>query len=612
MKKREKVKYKFWSVMLPYLRPFFRPLFFSMILSTLCGVFVSVQPLIIKYIVDSGLEGQPFFNMTFTQPSAQLRFIILCAVTYILVSLGRVFCYRYAYLLQLRASEGCMLHLRSKVFSHVQHLCMRFFDKTPSGEIFNYIMGSPMGNIKTYLNGITMGVPHQAVSLVISLSALFYYDWQLTLIMFLTACCMAALNFMSRRKVRAASKEYVEAERTASTYITDMLHGIDTVKTYSIEDNITDKSVSYLSNMQQKSIQLAFESVRANSKPEIAQYLGTAIIYVVGGIACLYRGVTVGMLYAFLSSMSLILGTLSSWLSLAFTRNTAEVSLDKILQVMNIQSTTPEPRATVTHTIKDEMNIAKSDGKPCVSFAHVAFTYDHKEIFHDFSCEIPYNQSIALVGRSGSGKSTFTKLLLRLYEVNRGNIQLHGVDVKDYSLHDLRASFGVVPQNPFIFHDTVWNNIKITNPFATDEEVRNAMDIAHVTEFVQEFPNGADTVIGDGAQSLSGGQKQRLAIARAVLKKSDFLIFDEATSALDNISERHIQHAMEQLMKTHTVIIIAHRLSTIRNVDRILVFEDGQIVQQGNYEELSHMPGKFRDMLEVTDDQDASFALSNT
>lgn len=598
---KEPLKYHFWKVILPYLKPFRSSLFFSALLSIICGLCVSTQPLIIKYIVDTGIEKQPFRGYVPQSAAAQIQFILFCVAVYLIISVARIMSYRYSYLLQLRAQKGCMMNLRSVLFSHIQHLCMRFFDKTPSGEIFNYILGSPMGNIETYLSGVTLGVPYQAVSLIVSLTALFTYDWKMTVVLFLTSCAMAGMNFLSRKKVRRASREFISAERAASTFITDMLHGIDTVKTYSIEDDVTDQSVAYLDTLKQKNIKLNMESVRANAKPEFAQYLGTAVIYIVGGIGCIMQGMSVGMLYAFLSSMSMILGTLSSWLSLAFTRNTAEVSVDKIMRVMETRSTTPEPEHKQSRNIGEQMRLAQAEGKPCVEFSHVAFTYDRKEIFHDLSCSIPYRQSVALVGQSGGGKSTLTKLLLRLYEIDRGHIYLHGADIRDYPLHDLRGSFGVVPQTPFVFHDTILNNIKITNPNATDEELRYAMDTARVTEFVNEFPEGVNTVIGDGAQSLSGGQKQRLAIARAILKKSEFLIFDEATSALDNISERLIQRAMEDLMQTHTVIIIAHRLSTIRNVDRILVFRDGEIVQEGNYTELSSVSGPFRDMLDIAD-----------
>ena len=247
---KEPLKYHFWKVILPYLKPFRSSLFFSALLSIICGLCVSTQPLIIKYIVDTGIEKQPFRGYVPQSAAAQIQFILFCVAVYLIISVARIMSYRYSYLLQLRAQKGCMMNLRSVLFSHIQHLCMRFFDKTPSGEIFNYILGSPMGNIETYLSGVTLGVPYQAVSLIVSLTALFTYDWKMTVVLFLTSCAMAGMNFLSRKKVRRASREFISAERAASTFITDMLHGIDTVKTYSIEDDVTDQSVAYLDNPQ--------------------------------------------------------------------------------------------------------------------------------------------------------------------------------------------------------------------------------------------------------------------------------------------------------------------------------------------------------------------------
>jgi ABC-type multidrug transport system fused ATPase/permease subunit len=187
---------------------------------------------------------------------------------------------------------------------------------------------------------------------------------------------------------------------------------------------------------------------------------------------------------------------------------------------------------------------------------------------------------------------------MRLYEVEEGAIKLHNTNIKNFSLRDLRSSIGIVPQDPFMFRASILDNIRIACPQATTWEVMQAMEVARVHEFVNDLPDGWNTMVGEDGFGLSGGQKQRIAIARAILGKPDILIFDEATSALDNVSEMHIQNAMEELMKTHTVIMIAHRLSTVRNVDKILVFDKGKIVQEGNYEELSQQEGLFKELLE--------------
>lgn len=326
-------------------------------------------------------------------------------------------------------------------------------------------------------------------------------------------------------------------------------------------------------------------------------YTGTAVIYLVGAISCIWRGMTVGTLYAFLSSMGSIFGIITSWLSMGLQKSTAEAGLHKIIRILDMNTSTPEIDAGHSRDISVEKTAALSKNKPCIEFENVTFGYDHRTIFKDFNCRINYRESVALVGGSGSGKTTLTKLALRLYDTNQGTIKIHGRDIKQYQLHDLRVTFGVVPQNPFIFHGSIWDNIIIARPNASNKDVVQAMEIAHVHEFVNELENGWNTIVGDGALGLSGGQKQRIAIARAVLGNPDILIFDEATSALDNISEKLIQKAMEDLMKTHTVIIVAHRLSTIKNVDRIIVFNKGNIVQEGTYDELSECEGEFKNLL---------------
>ena len=326
------------------------------------------------------------------------------------------------------------------------------------------------------------------------------------------------------------------------------------------------------------------------------------MVYLVGGIYCVLGKIQVGELYLFLSTMTTILGILNSWLGVILTQNTAAVALDRVAEIIEEHSTTPEVKATARRLVSTEKEAALYGGKPCVSFRNVAFSYDARPIFRDLSCDIKYGESIALVGGSGSGKSTFTKLMMRLYEVDEGAVLVHDRNVKDYETHELRLSFGVVPQNPYIFYGTVWDNIRIVRPSATGKEIIDAMELARVHEFVNDLPKGWSTKIGDGALGLSGGQKQRIAIARAILKNPDIFIFDEATSALDNVSERLIQAAMEDLMKTHTVVMVAHRLSTIKGVDRILVFEKGEIVEEGSYEALAAKEsGPFRTLLDAAE-----------
>lgn len=609
----KKPKPKFWSVLFPYLKPYTKNMVVSIVFSMLTGVAVAIQPLVIKYIVDSGVGDEPFmlfgkelFSFAGAADDVRIRFIIGACIFYIVLSLLRVVSWAIGYMQILKTLEGTLFSLRSKFFGHVQHMCMRFHDKNSSGELFNYIMGSPMGNVKSYLHSMIQSVPYQAVSLAISLVALLSYSWKLTLLTLFTSILMTLLYRHSRTKVRKATQVFLRSESEASRYIADILHGTEAIKMYSIEEATIQRFDSYVDNLKSTGIQYNWSSFREHAKPELVQYVGTAAVYCLGGILCIKGEITVGILYAFLSCMGTILGTLSSWLSIALTKNSAAVALDRVQQIIEEASTTPEVADNARRSIDIERASAERAGKPCIELSHVNFAYGDKRVFNDFNCKIGYRESIGLVGGSGSGKSTFTKLIMRLYEVEEGKIFIHGKDIKSYETHELRMSYGVVPQNPYIFCGTIWDNIRIVRPEATNKEIIDAMEIARVHEFVNDLPMGWATVIGDGALGLSGGQKQRIAIARAVLKRPDIFIFDEATSALDNISERLIQAAMEDLMKEHSVIIVAHRLSTIRNVDRIIVFDHGNIIQEGSYDELAATEGEFKRLLDAAELSDAA------
>lgn len=587
----------FWKTVWPYLKDHSRKLVFCVISALLVGVCVAVQPLIIKYIVDNGIASETL------APNDKIRHVGLFCLLYVAISSARIYIWRQGFKSMFQALEGTLLNLRSKVFSHVQDLGMNFYESTSTGELFNCIMGAPTTSIKEYLHQIFMSVPYQVVTMIISLFALLHYDWVMTLILLATAFVMALVHKFARRKIRGLSSDYYRSEAAASKYINDTLNGIDAVKIYSIEDDTFRNFQNIINQMYEKGVEMSFSRQKESTKPELIQYIGTAVVYFVGAISCVYRNVSVGVLYAFLSSMTSILGILISWLNIGLSRSSADAGLNRIMTILETTSTTPEKAESERLSIAEERNNAMKNNLPCIEFDHIDFSYDSKQVFQNFSCKINYGESVALVGSSGSGKTTFSKLALRLYDVQKGAIKVHGKDVKDYSLHDLRVSFGVVPQGTFIFYGSIWDNIKIARSDASNKEIINAMEIAHVHEFVNELEHGWNTIVGDGGLDLSGGQKQRIAIARAVLGNPDVLILDEATSALDNISERAIQEAMETLMKSHTVLFIAHRLSTIRNVDRILVFEDGKVVEEGTYDELAAIEGgKFAELLKYSND----------
>lgn len=381
----------------------------------------------------------------------------------------------------------------------------------------------------------------------------------------------------------------------------DMLHGNRAVRMYSIENKVYEDFTQRVDLLREKGIHLSFRTYLENVKPELAQYVGTALVYLVGALSCIYRGLSTGTLFAFIGSMSSIMGVFNTWFGINLQKGHAEAGLSRIQEILSHESPIQNPVSEERKDIGTERRKTYESNLPCIEFRNVTFQYDHIPLYQNFNCKIRPNESVALVGSSGSGKSTFVKLLMRLFDIDSGELLVYGNDIKSYRLHDLRSHFGIVPQDPFMFQGSIRENIRIARPEATDAEIDQAMGIAHVTEFVSRLEHGADTAIGEGGHSISGGQRQRIAIARAVLCNPDILIFDEATSALDNISERLIQESLHTLMKDHTIILIAHRLSTVRNADRILVFEEGEIVEQGTFEDLDLRGGKFHEMLHGTE-----------
>jgi subfamily B ATP-binding cassette protein MsbA len=228
---------------------------------------------------------------------------------------------------------------------------------------------------------------------------------------------------------------------------------------------------------------------------------------------------------------------------------------------------------------------------------NINFRYEDENVLKDFSLEVKKGQTVALVGQSGSGKSTIANLLTRFYDVNEGTITIDGIAIKDLNLHSLRGLIGLVTQDSILFNDTIKANIALGKLEATDDEIIEALKIANAFEFVNELPKGIYTNIGDSGNKLSGGQKQRLSIARAVLKNPPIMILDEATSALDTESEKFVQIALENMMQNRTSIVIAHRLSTIQKADLIVVMKKGKIVEQGTHEELIHLDGTYNKLV---------------
>ncbi|MBD3420168.1 MAG: ATP-binding cassette domain-containing protein [Chitinivibrionales bacterium] len=584
--------YKFWPTIFGSIGEYKKQVIIASVCAVISGFAVAMQNISVKFIVDEGIVRKD------ADIKERVTWALVFVGFYIAMSSTRIIAWLIGYRRMVQALEGFLFRIRSRLFRHVQRLCFRFHDSVSSGELFNYIMGSPLNYLKMFLQQFVMVAPNQAVSWIVALATLIYFDWLMSLILIATVICIVFVNRRSRLIIRDMAADFMREESSVSKYVADMLRGSREVKIHAIEGDVSDRFDMQIGRIREQSEMLSKRQNLEHVKPEGLHYIGMAMIFIAGTLSCIYRGMTVGELFAFINSVNLLMGPLMMLFRLNLVKANAEAGLERIMRILKTESTVEEKPQQVQLKVDEQEKVAREECAPFVEFRNVEFAYTTYPVLRNISCTINFGENVALAGPSGSGKSTFANLVLRLYEVQKGQILIEGRDIRRFSLTDLRSHFGVVTQDPFLFQTTIYENVRVASPHASRQEVERAMELAYVNEFLALMPKGAETQVGENGYSLSGGQKQRIAIARAILGKHPFYIFDEATSALDNTSEKRIQQAMRELMKEHTIIVIAHRLSTIRHVDKILVFERGNIVQQGNFEQLSAEEGLFQELLQ--------------
>ncbi len=419
----------------------------------------------------------------------------------------------------------------------------------------------------------------------------------LTLVMLVTVFSTVWVMHRTRSRIQKLHGDYQRTETKVTGYVADLLRGSRDVKLYAMEDQVAASFDDRVWEVGQKSYQRDVKAHIQWMKWEGTGYVCFA--FLCAAIVWRYfydqshkppdRRVTIGELQIYLTAFASLQANLSILFQMSNFKAAAQAGVERIAAVLKTASTTPDP-------IGDEA-VIPHDGQ--IVLHNVSFGYDSdRQVLKDVNLTIPYGQRIALVGPSGAGKSTITQLLLRLYDPDQGAILIGGLNIRHCQGAELRRRFGVVPQDPFIFRTSIRDNLCVARTDATDADIRRACERANAWEFISRLPDGLDTPVGEGGSTLSGGQRQRLAIARALLAEPDIFIFDEATSALDTVSERLVQEAMENAVAGKTALIIAHRLATVRNCDRILVIDDGQIIQDGKYDELVGQAGLFRDLVQ--------------
>lgn len=489
-------------------------------------------------------------------------------------------------------TENTLRDMRNDAFSKLIYMPMDFFNRNKVGELTSRV-SADITQIQETLRTTIAEFFRQIIIIVGGIAFLLFISWKLALIMLGTVPVMAIIAVVFGRFIRRLSKEAQDFTAQSNSIIEEALTGISNVKSFTNEVFILTKFKKSI--QQTRDLNVKSGLWRGVFVSFIIFCLFGAIVFIVWQGLLMTQGRNPELssegFYQFVLFTIMMGASVGSLPDMYASIQKAIGSTENLMNVIN--ETT-------------EIEVNKGNSKPSIGgkikFENVSFSYPQRadiEVLKGVSFEVDKNQTLALVGASGSGKSTISNLILKFYQPDSGTIYLDDSKTSDLELTHLRSHMAIVPQEVLLFSGTILENIRFGNPNATIEEVQEAAKKANAWEFISTFPEQLETEVGDRGIQLSGGQKQRIAIARAILKNPTILILDEATSALDSESERLVQEALEKLMKGRTSIVIAHRLSTIRNADQILVMQQGQIIERGKHEDLITQKGVYSELVQL-------------
>lgn len=542
-------------------------------------------PLLIKYAIDGVINNHSLTNQ---EKFSHLGVAIGIALFIFLIVRPPIEFIRQ-YLAQW-TSNKILYAIRKQLYNHLQALSARFYANNQVGQVISRVINDVEQTKDFILTGL-MNIWLDCITIIIALSIMFFLDVKLTFAaIFIFPFYILTVYFFFGR-LRKLTRVRSQALAEVQGFLHERVQGMSVIKSFAIEDN----EAKNFDNHNKNFLQRAFQHTRWNAYSFAAintvTDLGPIIVIGVGSYLAITGSITVGTLAAFVGYLEQLFGPLRRLVSSFTTLTQSFASMDRVFQLMDED-----------YDIKNGIGaqpIKISEGQ--IDLKHVSFKYNEneKEVLHDINLTINKGETVAFVGMSGGGKSTLINLIPRFYDVTQGEILIDHHNVKGFLTGSLRNQIGLVQQDNILFSDTVKENILLGKPDATDDEVVEAAKMANAHDFISNLPNGYDTEVGERGVKLSGGQKQRLSIARIFLNNPPVLILDEATSALDLESEAIIQEALDVLSKDRTTLIVAHRLSTITHADRIVVMENGRIVETGTHQQLINKRGAYEHLYSI-------------
>ncbi|OAJ51882.1 lipid A export permease/ATP-binding protein MsbA [Paraburkholderia ginsengiterrae] len=570
----------------PYIQPLIWVLLGAIVAMAVSAATDAAIPALLKPLLDKGFGAHANDKTKWFVPAAVIGLALIRSLSQ----------YASGYLLAY-VTNKILLDLRVKMFDRMIHTSVAFFQRETASTVINAIVFE-VNQILNVLLSVLVTLVRDSLTVVFLLGYLFYLNWRLTLIVAVLLPSIGWLVGKINRRLRRLNREHQLLTNELSYIVEESVGGYKVVKVHNGEQYEMDRFESMSKRLRGYSMRMTVSGGLAQPLTQFLASIALAVVITIAVVQSSSDQTTVGGFVAFVTSMLLIISPLKHLMDVNQPLQRGMTACELIFGLI------------------DEPSEPEGGGKPLdrasgeVEFRDVVFNYgssathDRHTLDH-VSFKVAPGEMVALVGPSGSGKTTLVNLLPRFFDPTGGQILVDGVALPEYDLHALRSQIAMVSQDVVLFNDTVANNVAYGQT-ADRNKVEAALRAANLWDTVKAMPNGMDTLVGDNGMMLSGGQRQRLAIARAIYKDAPILILDEATSALDSESERHVQAALETLMKGRTTLVIAHRLSTIERADRILVMEAGRIVERGNHRELLMQDGLYAHLHRIQFQQNAA------